>query len=123
MLPGGDLVSGKRGAVLADGTSGVCGACAVPRNTVAFETSQAPLTPQIKPVPLVPLVQLVPLEREPGKSSQATGPQRARTVHAKPSFHSLALIALSVSPNQGKTHAIHSWLSRAHLALPRGAKP
>ena len=43
MLPGGDLVSGKRGAVLADGTSGVCGACAVPRNTVAFETSQAPL--------------------------------------------------------------------------------
>ena len=78
MLPGGDLVSGKRGAVLADGTSGVCGACAVPRNTVAFETRQAPITPQLKPVPLVPLV------KEQGESSQATGPQKNFWPPAKP---------------------------------------
>ena len=39
------------------------------------------------------------------------GPQRACTACAKPSFHSLARNAPSVQPNQGKTHAIHTWLS------------
>ena len=51
------------------------------------------------------------------------GPQHARTVYAKPSFHSLAPNASSVRPNQGQTHAIHTWFSRAPLALPRAAKP
>ena len=38
-------------------------------------------------------------------------------MHAKPSFHSLAPNASSVTPNQGKTHTIHTWFSRAPLAL------
>ena len=40
------------------------------------------------------------------------GSLRACTVCAKPSFHSLALKAASVQSNLGKTHAIHTWLSR-----------
>ena len=50
-------------------------------------------------------------------------PHRARIACAKPNFHSLTRNAPSVQPNLGKTHAIHSWFSRAHLALPRAAKP
>ena len=40
------------------------------------------------------------------------GSLRARTACAKPSFYSLALKAASVQSNLGKTHAIHTWLSR-----------
>ena len=50
------------------------------------------------------------------------GPHHARRAFAKPRFHSLALSAPSVRPNQGKTHAIYTWLSRAHFVLPRAAK-
>ena len=66
MLPGGDLVPGKRGAVLADGTSGICGACVVPRKKVAFGTSQAPLAPRVKLNPLTSLT------RELAKTKDAT---------------------------------------------------
>jgi hypothetical protein len=41
------------------------------------------------------------------------GPHRACTACAKPSFYSLAPNTPSVRPNQGKTYAIHTWLSRA----------
>ena len=49
-------------------------------------------------------------------------PQHAGIARAKPDFNSLTRNAPSVRPNQGK-HAIHTWLSRAHLAQPRAAKP
>jgi len=52
-----------------------------------------------------------------------TGSHHARTTYTKPSFYSLALNTPSVRPNQGKTHAIHTWLSRAHLVLLGAAKP
>jgi len=42
---------------------------------------------------------------------------------AMPSFHSLTRNASLLQPNFGKSHAIHNWLSRTHLALPRAAKP
>ena len=38
---------------------------------------------------------------------------RAYIACAKPSFYSLAPNAASVRSNQGKTHAIHTWLSTA----------
>ena len=41
-----------------------------------------------------------------------TGPHHACTACAKQSFYSLAPKAALVQPNQGKTHAIHTWLSR-----------
>jgi hypothetical protein len=50
-----------------------------------------------------------------------SGPYHARTAYSKPSFYSLAPNAPSVRPNQGKTHAIYTWLSRAHLVLPGAA--
>ena len=50
-------------------------------------------------------------------------PHRARTACAKPSFYSLAPNAPSVWSNQGKAHAINTWLSGAQLALPRATKP
>ena len=52
-----------------------------------------------------------------------TDPHRAHTVYVKRSFYSLAPYAPSVRSNQGKTHAIHTWLSRANLAQLRAAKP
>ena len=51
------------------------------------------------------------------------GPHHARTACAKSIFHSLAPDAASMRRNQDITHVIHTWLSRAHLALPRAAKP
>ena len=50
-------------------------------------------------------------------------PHHACTACTKPSFHSLASNAASVRPNQGKSHAIQTWLSRAHSVLLRAAKP
>jgi len=41
------------------------------------------------------------------------GTHHACTACAKQSFYSLAPKAALVQPNQGKTHAIHTWLSRA----------
>ena len=41
------------------------------------------------------------------------GPHYACTACTKQSLYSLAPKAALVQPNQGKTHAIHTWLSRA----------
>ena len=41
------------------------------------------------------------------------GPHHACTACAKQSFYSLAPKAALVQPNQGKTHSIRTWLSRA----------
>ena len=50
------------------------------------------------------------------------GSIRACTACAKPSFHSFVRNALSVRSNQGKTHAMHTWLSRAIWYCPEGRK-
>ena len=50
-------------------------------------------------------------------------PHCAHIACAKLSFHSLTRNAPSVRSNLGKTHAIHTWFSSAHLAQPRAAKP
>ena len=51
------------------------------------------------------------------------GPHHARTACAKSSFHSSTPDAALVWLYKVETNAIHSWLSRAHLALPRAAQP